>query len=105
MPTQDTLGLVNQGRPGITERVYVQPPGSQIGPITAPQRQSLLQDSLVAGLGHARKQELDRCPQATEESEARGRIATFARVRSASTSTVRETGCVALALAVIGGFI
>jgi len=39
-----------KGRPGITERVYVQPPGSQIGPITAPQRQALLQDSLVAGV-------------------------------------------------------
>ncbi|WP_332777769.1 helicase HerA-like C-terminal domain-containing protein [Polaromonas sp.] len=36
-----------KGRPGITERVYVLPPGSQIGPITAQQRQALLQDSLA----------------------------------------------------------
>ena len=39
-----------KGRPSITERVYVLPPGSQIGPITPEQRQVLLQNSLVAGV-------------------------------------------------------
>jgi len=39
-----------KGRPSVTERVYVVPPGSRIGPITAQQRQQLLQDSLVAGV-------------------------------------------------------
>ena len=39
-----------KGRPGITERVYVLPPGSQIGPITPAQRQQLLAGSLVAGV-------------------------------------------------------
>jgi len=39
-----------KGRPGITERVYVRPPGSQLGPITPAQRQALLQTSLVAGV-------------------------------------------------------
>ena len=39
-----------KGRPGITERVYVLPPGSQIGPITAAQRQDLIKQSLVAGV-------------------------------------------------------
>ncbi|NMM04980.1 helicase HerA-like C-terminal domain-containing protein [Polaromonas sp.] len=38
-----------KGRPSVTERVYVLPPGSQIGPITSQQRQSLRQNSLVAG--------------------------------------------------------
>ncbi|GAB4040629.1 MAG: DUF853 domain-containing protein [Rubrivivax sp.] len=38
-----------KGRPSVTERVYVLPPGSQIGPITPAQRQALLQGSLVAG--------------------------------------------------------
>ncbi|MBC7599002.1 MAG: DUF853 domain-containing protein [Polaromonas sp.] len=42
--------LDSKGRPSITERVYVLPPGSQIGPITPPQRQALLQSSLVAGV-------------------------------------------------------
>ena len=39
-----------KGRPSITERVYVLPPGSQIGPITNEQRQALQKDSLVAGV-------------------------------------------------------
>src|SRR5688572_14869895 len=39
-----------KGRPSVTERVYVLPPGSQIGPITPAQRQALLQSSLVAGV-------------------------------------------------------
>jgi len=38
-----------KGRPSITERVYVLPPGSQIGPITPEQRAALIKDSLVAG--------------------------------------------------------
>ncbi|WP_416548439.1 helicase HerA-like C-terminal domain-containing protein [Limnohabitans sp. DCL3] len=39
-----------KGRPSETERVYVLPPGSHLGPITPEQRQALLQDSLVAGV-------------------------------------------------------
>ena len=42
--------LDSKGRPCLTQRVYVLPPGSQIGPITPDQRQSLLQSSLVAGV-------------------------------------------------------
>ncbi|MBA3057390.1 MAG: DUF853 domain-containing protein [Gammaproteobacteria bacterium] len=42
--------LDEKGRPGITERVYVLPPASQIGPITPAQRQALLADSIVAGV-------------------------------------------------------
>jgi len=38
-----------KGRPSVTERVYVLPPGSQIGPITPEQRKALLANSLVAG--------------------------------------------------------
>ena len=39
-----------KGRPSVTERVYVLPPGSQIGPISTEQRQALIQNSLVAGV-------------------------------------------------------
>ncbi len=39
-----------KGRPEVTQRVFVLPPGSQIGPITPAQRQALLQSSLVAGV-------------------------------------------------------
>ena len=38
-----------KGRPSVTERVFVLPPGSQIGPITPAQRQALIAGSLVAG--------------------------------------------------------
>ena len=39
-----------KGRPSVTERVFVLPPGSQIGPITPAQRQALIAGSLVAGI-------------------------------------------------------
>ncbi len=39
-----------KGRPSETERVYVLPPGSQIGPIKPEQRQVLIKESLVAGV-------------------------------------------------------
>ncbi|MDR2153755.1 MAG: DUF853 domain-containing protein [Burkholderiaceae bacterium] len=39
-----------KGRPSVTERAYVLPPGSQIGPITDTQRQQLITSSLVAGV-------------------------------------------------------
>ncbi len=42
--------LDEKGRPSITQRVFVLPPGSQIGPITPAQRQQLLAGSLVAGV-------------------------------------------------------
>ncbi|MBK8957624.1 MAG: DUF853 family protein [Proteobacteria bacterium] len=42
--------LDEQGRPSVTERVYIVPPGSQIGPISAEQRQALIANSLVAGV-------------------------------------------------------
>ncbi|MEL4178660.1 helicase HerA-like domain-containing protein [Roseateles sp. PN1] len=42
--------LDEKGRPSVTERVFVLPPGSQIGPISAEQRLQLIQGSLVAGV-------------------------------------------------------
>ncbi len=42
--------LDEKGRPCPTERVYVLPPASQIGPITPAQRQVLLSESIVAGV-------------------------------------------------------
>jgi len=41
--------LDEKGRPSVTQRVYVLPPGSQIGPITPEQRAALIKGSLVAG--------------------------------------------------------
>jgi uncharacterized protein len=44
------VSLLNeQGRPSVTERVFVIPPASRIGPISAEERQALIAGSLVAG--------------------------------------------------------
>ena len=42
--------LDEKGRPTLTERVFVLPPGSQIGPVSPAQRQALLANSVVAGV-------------------------------------------------------
>ncbi|MEO8542971.1 MAG: helicase HerA-like domain-containing protein [Burkholderiaceae bacterium] len=42
--------LDEKGRPGITERVFVLPPASQIGPISPEQRKALIANSIVAGV-------------------------------------------------------
>jgi len=39
-----------KGRPSETERVWVLPPASRLGPVTPPERQALLRGSLVAGV-------------------------------------------------------
>ncbi|WP_295986057.1 helicase HerA-like domain-containing protein [uncultured Variovorax sp.] len=42
--------LDEKGRPSVTERVFVLPPASQLGPITPEQRKALIDGSLVAGV-------------------------------------------------------
>ena len=42
--------LDSKGRPSVTERVFVLPPGSQLGPITPEQRKALMAGSLVTGV-------------------------------------------------------
>jgi DNA helicase HerA-like ATPase len=42
--------LDEKGRPALTERVFIVPPSSQIGPITAAQRKDLIDNSIVAGV-------------------------------------------------------
>ncbi len=58
-----------KGRPCPTERVYVIPPGSQIGPITPEQRRALIARSLVAGVY---EKEIDR---ESAYERLRGRVA------------------------------
>ncbi len=64
--------LDEKGRPGVTQRVYVIPPGSQIGPITPEQRQALRAGSLVAG---AYEKTIDR---ESAYEKIKGRAATTA---------------------------
>ncbi|HSA56898.1 MAG TPA: helicase HerA-like domain-containing protein [Gemmatimonadaceae bacterium] len=42
--------LDERGTPGITERAFIMPPSSQIGPVTPEQRQALVDNSIVAGV-------------------------------------------------------
>ena len=71
-----------KGRPSMTERVYVLPPGSQLGPITPQQRQALLQNSLVAGVY---EKEVDR-ESAYEKLKVRANAAAPAPGAAAQTS-------------------
>ena len=75
--------LDDKGRPGITERVYVLPPASQIGPITTEQRKALLTNSIVAGVY---EKQLDR-ESAFEKLTGR----TSTRLDQASTSTASSS--------------
>lgn len=60
--------LDEKGRPSVTQRVFVLPPGSQIGPITPEQRKALVASSLVAGVY---EQAVDR-ESAYEKLKGRG---------------------------------
>jgi hypothetical protein len=42
--------LDEKGRPSVTERVFVVPPASRLGPVTAEERQALIAGSPVAGI-------------------------------------------------------
>jgi DNA helicase HerA-like ATPase len=41
--------LDEKGRPGVTERAYIVPPGSQIGPITPEERKKIIEGSAIFG--------------------------------------------------------
>ncbi len=65
--------LDEKGRPAVTERVYVLPPGSQIGPITPEQRKALLAGSVVAGVYEKivdRESAFERLSQRTQAKQA-----------------------------------
>ena len=71
--------LDERGTPCVTQRIYVLPPASQIGPITAEQRQALLQNSCVAGVYEktvdresAQEMLQARAPQAIDPASTRG---------------------------------
>ncbi|CAN7442728.1 helicase HerA-like C-terminal domain-containing protein [Acidovorax sp. Leaf78] len=74
-----------KGRPSVTERVFVLPPGSQLGPITPQQRQALMASSLVAGVYETT---VDR-ESAYEKLKGRAESAPDA---PAGTSAVRTSG-------------
>ena len=64
-----------QGRPGVTQRAFVAPPASFIGPLTPEQRQACLQSSLVAGVYEKpvdRESAFERLQQRVQGSSAGG---------------------------------
>jgi len=77
--------LDTKGRPSVTERVYVLPPGSQIGPITPEQRQALIASSLVAG---AYEKVVDR---ESAHEKIKGRAAAAAPAPGAAPPTLPGT--------------
>jgi DNA helicase HerA-like ATPase len=76
--------LDEKGRPSVTERVYVLPPASKIGPISPEQRKTLMADSIVAG---AYEKTIDR-ESAYEKIKGR----TTARLDEADASTTAKKG-------------
>ncbi|HRM83716.1 MAG TPA: DUF853 family protein, partial [Acidovorax temperans] len=70
-----------KGRPSVTERVFVLPPASQLGPITPQQRQALIAQSLVAGIYEKvvdRESAYEKLKGRTEDAAAQAPSATGA---------------------------
>ena len=88
-----------KGRPGITERVFVLPPGSQIGPITPQQRQALIAGSLVAGVY---EKAVDR---ESAYEKLQGRVAAAPGAAAAPTGTFTLPGQAATAAPAGGGIL
>ena len=88
-----------KGRPGITERVFVLPPGSQIGPITPQQRQALIAGSLVAGVY---EKAVDR---ESAYEKLQGRVAAAPGAAAAPTGTFTLPGQAGTAAPAGGGIL
>jgi uncharacterized protein len=82
--------LDEKGRPGVTERVYVLPPGSQIGPISPEQRKALMASSIVAGVY---EKTVDR-ESAYEKLKGRtaANMATESQAKEAAKEIAKEAG-------------
>jgi hypothetical protein len=82
--------LDEKGRPSVTERVFVLPPGSQIGPITPEQRKALISDSLVAGV-YDKMADRDSAYEALKGRAAASATAANGSAGPATTSAPRGT--------------
>jgi DNA helicase HerA-like ATPase len=74
--------LDEQGRPCPTERVYVLPPASQIGPISNQQRQAVLAGSIVAGVYEAVLDRESAFEKIKGRTEQRSPLAAVAQTQS-----------------------
>jgi DNA helicase HerA-like ATPase len=76
--------LDEKGRPSITERVFVLPPGSRIGPIDAAERKALIAGSLVAGAYEKAVDRESAYEKLKERSEAAAETAAVATKEDSS---------------------
>jgi hypothetical protein len=76
--------LDEKGRPSITERVFVLPPGSRIGPIDAAERKALIDGSLVAGTYEKAVDRESAYEKLKERSEAAAETAAVATKEDSS---------------------
>ena len=91
--------LDEKGRPGITERLYVLPPTSLIGPITAGQRSALMAESIVAGVY---EKTIDR-ESAHEMIKGRTQARMVTQAQAVEASGAAKTGAAAPAAGGAGG--
>ncbi|HEX7249268.1 MAG TPA: helicase HerA-like domain-containing protein, partial [Burkholderiales bacterium] len=89
--------LDEKGRPNVTERAFVVPPGSQLGPITEAERKAAIAASPVAG--HYEKQ-VDR-ESAYEKLSARANE--IAQEKAAAEQKPQQTGAGSLASDILFG--
>jgi DNA helicase HerA-like ATPase len=83
--------LDEKGRPSVTERVYVLPPASQIGPISLEQRKALMADSIVAGVY---EKTVDR---ESAYEKIKGRVETRINQSDAASADTKSNGTAAKA--------
>ncbi len=82
--------LDEKGRPSVTERVFVIPPGSRIGPISDDERKALIAGSLVAGVYEKkvdRESAYEKLSGRVEAAQAGGAPAATGAAPAASGST------------------
>ncbi|MES3000422.1 MAG: helicase HerA-like C-terminal domain-containing protein [Pseudomonadota bacterium] len=91
--------LDSKGRPSVTERVFVIPPGSQIGPITPEQRKALIAGSVVAGVY---EKTVDR-ESAYEKLKGRAASATPAAPSADAGTPAATAGAPAAGGGILGG--
>jgi DNA helicase HerA-like ATPase len=77
--------LDEKGRPNIVQRGFVMPPASQIGPITAQERESVMASSIVAGVY---EKTIDR---ESAYEKLKGRVAQAPKTTSSSTSKTNQS--------------
>ena len=86
-----TSMLEAKGAPGVVERTLIRPPSSQLGPITAEERQTVVQDSPVAGKYEALKDRESAYEVLTKRAEDAAREAEEAeRAESEAEEAERE---------------